>query len=54
MLDLFNEVMQSFQLVVKMFFQDLTFYGDITIGWILLAIGCFAVIISYLYGRTRK
>lgn len=53
MIAFFNELMEGLRVVVSTYFNDLEFAEGVTIGWILLTIACFAVVISHLVGRLK-
>lgn len=53
MLDFFNELMTAFQIFVNALFNDLTFYGDITYGMMIVACGCMYIVIRYFIGRLK-
>lgn len=53
MLEFFNIILQCFQKVVHAFFNDLMFDNGIPIGWILLTISIFGIIIRFLFGRIK-
>ena len=52
-LDLFNEILDCFRAVVDMYFNDLVFTQGVTVGWIILAITCFSIVISFMLGRMK-
>lgn len=53
MLDFFNEILQCFQMFVSMFFNDLPFASGVSIGWLLLTMTIFGIVIHYVFGRLR-
>ena len=53
MIQLFNEIMDSFKLFVECYFNDLEFTDGVSIGWLVLAISVFAVVINYLFRRMK-
>lgn len=53
MLDFFNEMLQCFQLYVSMFFSDLPFANGVSIGWLLLTMTIFSIVINYVFGRLK-
>lgn len=50
MLDWFNAMFSAFKKVVVMLFQ-LPFYGDITVGYLFVAIAVFYIIFQLFYRR---
>lgn len=52
MLDFINTMIQIFGKFVKMLFE-LPFYGNVTFGYLLLAIYIAAIILIFLIGRMR-
>lgn len=53
MLDFFNEILQCFQKFVSMFFNDLSFVSGVSIGWLLLTMTIFSIVINYVFGRFK-
>lgn len=53
MLEFFNELMDCFQVFVTMFLDKLIFSNGVTIGWILVAIACFYIVIRFFLGRMK-
>lgn len=53
MLNLFNELMDCFSMMVSMFFNDLEFVSGLSVGWIILAITVLGMTIRFLYGRMH-
>lgn len=53
MIDYFNEYMDCFRLIVHAFFNDFTFDEGVAVGWIILSIACFGVVIRFLFGRMN-
>lgn len=53
MIEFFNEILNSFKLFVNCYFTDLAFAEGVSIGWLLLAISVFAIVINFLYRRMK-
>lgn len=53
MLELFNELMQSFNVFVDLFLNKLEFVSGITIGYVLIGIVIIYLVIYFLLGRMR-
>lgn len=53
MIEMFNELLSSFRLIVTAMFEEMEFAAGITVGWMLVALSCMAVVISYLFGRVK-
>ena len=54
MLDIFNELLQCFQLIVHTLFNDLEVVSGLSYGWILLVLEVVDIVIMYLIGRTKE
>lgn len=53
MIEFFNEIMDCFRVIVHAFFNDLMFDEGVAVGWIILSISCFGVVIRFLFGRLK-
>lgn len=53
MLTFFNEIMDCYKAVMYALFNDMEFAGNVSIGYILLTIAVFAVIIRFVFGRMN-
>ena len=53
MLDFFNELLNCFKYTVQAFFNDFQFDSGVSIGWILVTISVFGIIIAFFFGRLK-
>lgn len=53
MIQFFNEIMDSFRLFVECYFNDLSFADGVSVGWLILGITVFAIVIRFLFGRMK-
>ena len=53
MIEFFNDLLNAYNTFVNALFNDLIFYGDIPVGYIIVALMCMGFIITYFLGRLR-
>ena len=49
----FNEIMDGYEIIVNTLFNDLWFIGNISIGYVLLTLAVFGIVIKFLIGRLH-
>lgn len=53
MIEFFNEIMDCFRIFVASYFNTLAFAEGVAIGWILLTLSCFYIVIRFMIGRMK-